>query len=349
MLIGIIFDISNHKAKNIVFFYNFIILFLIVSLRYGIGPDYFNYEYIFSQAKDIFHIDYSYFKNQDNNLEYGYLFLESIVKTFTNEFPLFIIVYNLILFLFLYLGIKKFPNRNIQIFVFFTLIHIYYISGHRQAMAMAIIYYNVSNLLDRKLIKFISFTFVASLFHTISLVFMFVYLLSFYRFRRKHWVVIILLSILISYTNIIDYYIDFAYFNYKEYSYIFQRIYHYYFEHHNIEPVNPFNYIKVLFLGLVAYLSYNRVHRMISICLFLHVALFMIFSNAGGLAFRIADLFLIVSLCYSAMIIYNSIGFSKIVYATIIVFYCSVSFLRIIYVHVFFNIDTFLPYKTIFM
>lgn len=348
MIIGVICDLFNKRVKNVIFLYNFFILFIVVSVRYGIGPDYLNYEQLFLYSKDLFSIDYEYFNNNPNNLEYGYLLIESIVKTFTNEFPFFIIIYNTILFFILFLSIQKYKvNKNIQLFIFFTLIHLYYISGHRQAMAMVIIYYNISNILNRNLVKFLIYTLLAYLFHRSSLIFIFAYLLGSIRLKRSSWLIVLLGAALSPY--FIDTLINYLYSNYKDYSYIFQRIYFYYFEHHNIDPVNPFNYIKVVILAIVAYLFYEKIDYRLSMLIFLYAVLFMMFSKAGGLAFRIADLFLISSLYYFATVIERFKTKARIIISFCIILYCSLSFLRIIYVHIFFNVDTFLPYKTFFM
>lgn len=349
-LLGVISDTFQFKTRNLIFLFNFFILFIIVSLRYGIGPDYFHYEQIFLKSKSLFEIDYLYFLQQENNIEYGYLFLQSIIKIFTDDFSIFIILYNFILFFFLLLGIKKFNHKNIQLFVFFTLLHLYYISGHRQAMAMVILYYNLSNLLDRRLLRFSLFSFLAFLFHRSSLIFFPLYFLSITNINRKIWFLIMTTSLLMSYYSITDSLIIFLYENYREYSYIFHRIYFYYFEHHNLDPVNPLNYLKVIILGIVAYVFYNRLDYRISSFIFLYFSLFMIFSKAGGLAFRIADLFLIYSLCYFTLILdyFKNKSIERILFTICITLYCSISFFRIIYVHVAFNINTFLPYKTIF-
>lgn len=346
--IGTIFDISISKYKNYIFIFNFLFLFFVVSLRNGIGPDYEQYKELFFIAKDLSKVTLEDFFLQENNIELGYLFLESFIKLFTDDFSVFIIFYNLILFSILFLGISRTKYFNIQLFLFFSLFHIYYISGHRQAMAMVIFLYNIHNLINKNFIRFLFFTFIAMLFHTSSIFFILFYFISKINLNKKMVLSLLILSLLFIKFDIIATIIEFAYINFKDISYIFSRVHFYYFNQYGGEPVNLFNYIRVFIMGILGIYFYEKVNYKLSYLIIIYAITFFCLSYAAPIAFRIADCFLIGILYYMSELFNNLTIKEKTFMLLAIVIYGSISFIRIMYVHIVFNINTFLPYKTIF-
>jgi len=90
-------------------------------------------------------ISISYFKDNVHDIEYGYLFFESVIKYFTDEHLVFLVFYVFAMFLFLYKAINNTGlYRNIQLLIFYSFIFLEYIfSVHRQGVAMCIIYYAI--------------------------------------------------------------------------------------------------------------------------------------------------------------------------------------------------------------
>ncbi|WP_223395636.1 MULTISPECIES: EpsG family protein [Haemophilus] len=113
--------------------------------RYGVGEEYFQYEELFKQVLPINKISISYFKDNVHDIEYGYLFFESVIKYFTDEHLVFLVFYVFAMFLFLYKAINNTGlYRNIQLLIFYSFIFLEYIfSVHRQGVAMCIIYYAI--------------------------------------------------------------------------------------------------------------------------------------------------------------------------------------------------------------
>lgn len=147
LIIGSVFDITNSKIKKQVFLFNFIVIFLFATLRYGVGSDYFQYEALYQEALPLTKLKLKELLSNTHNLELGYLILQSLIKEFTISYRIFLIIYNLILFYFLYKGIIYNKNRNIQLLIFYSLFYLFYItSTYRQGMAIVILYYNLQNL-----------------------------------------------------------------------------------------------------------------------------------------------------------------------------------------------------------
>lgn len=351
LTVGSIIDFSNfsRNIKNLFFGINILLFFIIVSTRTGIGTDYYQYQELFSYAKPLYEINTDYFLSNPHSIEYGYLLFESLIKTFTNNFHVFIFIYNIIFFSFLYAAVRRYPFKNLQLLLFFSLFHVYYISGHRQAIAMVILFYNLRYLLDRNFIKFSFFIILAYIFHRSSLIYIIAYFILSFNVKKKVLVGLISLVSFVMYYDLFGVLIEYCYTNYKDVNYMFSRIYQYYFIQYSLEPVNIFNYLKVILIGFLAmifYKSENKKINKLGIILFLYALLFFSLSRAGGIAFRISDMFLIAIIPYLSLLLENLKYRNFLLLLSII--YSAIVFFRILYVHVVFNINTFLPYETIF-
>lgn len=144
--VGVMLDIFNHKIKDYYFFINFIAIYFLVALRYDIGVDYTPiYKELFYNAKTLFEINLDYFIADNNsNVEFGYLIFESVIKTFSDSFELFILFYSFTIFAFIFMGIRQNRYKNIQLLILLCfIIPIYIMDFHRQGLSMAIFLYNI--------------------------------------------------------------------------------------------------------------------------------------------------------------------------------------------------------------
>ncbi|MBF4102654.1 EpsG family protein [Gallibacterium anatis] len=96
-----------------------------MSTRYGIGPDYFLYERLYSEAKSVYYFNWDYYLNNKYNIEIGYLFFESLVKVFTDDFSCFYL-YNIVLFFILFLGILNTKIIISNCLYFYTISYLLY-------------------------------------------------------------------------------------------------------------------------------------------------------------------------------------------------------------------------------
>ncbi len=135
--------------------------------------------------------------------------------------------------------------------------------------------------------------------------------------------------------------IEYLYENHSNVSYIFGRVY-YYFVQYSGGKINTLNYIKVFSIYVMVLYFYNKINRSFGLMILLY------FFRSGGLAFRISELFLIFSIPLFALLINELSGVNRVLMFFILVYYISIVFLRRIYVHVVFGVNTFLPYKPIF-
>lgn len=355
LCIGNFFDFFKIKKGYILFFINFIVIFILVSTRYGIGPDYFLYERLYSEAKSVYYFNWDYYLNNKYNIEIGYLFFESLVKVFTDDFSLFLFIYNIVLFFILFLGILNTKNYNIQLFIFFTLFHIYYISGQRQVMAIVIFLYNIKNLLDRRYLKFFILSIIGGLFHSYSILYIFLAFLCKCKlikyFNNRVFIFAVFLFVIYAgYMDLIGEIIKYIYFQFGSFSYIFGRIYYYYFEHYAVNSINILNSIKVIMIFSIVIYYWNSIDNRMSLILLLYVFIFFIFvkaSGAGGLAFRLSDGLLIILMPYVALLIEKLSMKKRLYFCMFITLYGSIIFCRILYIYAFFNVSTFLPYRSI--
>ena len=157
-----------------------------------------------------------------------------------------------------------------------------------------------------------------------------------------------LLSAILVYYDFLGVGIEYLYENYSNVSYIFGRVYYYYFVQYSGGQINILNYIKVFSIYVMVLYFYNKINRSFGLMIFLYFIIFFIFFRSGGLAFRISELFLIFSIPLFALLINELSGVNRVLMFVILVPYVSIVFLRIIYVHVVFGVNTFLPYKSIF-
>ena len=82
---------ASRKNKDFFFFISFMLFFFVVSLRDGIGVDYYQYQELFNLSRPIYDVNIGALTKDPNNIELGYLLFESLVKSLSNSFNVFFI------------------------------------------------------------------------------------------------------------------------------------------------------------------------------------------------------------------------------------------------------------------
>lgn len=180
LILASFFDVIRPKGINIKFvIYFFVLAFtLFRGLRWETGTDW-NQFFIVFQTAELNNV-FSYYRYSDvRTLEFGYVFLNVLVKSLTGHYTFFLIATNFyILWTYAKLSLKHlaFPLIGfigvISLGQFFTV---------RQSLAVAVIIHAFNFALTRSFLKFVLFMFIAYSIHGASLIFFPVYFIIKYR------------------------------------------------------------------------------------------------------------------------------------------------------------------------
>ncbi|EXI61328.1 hypothetical protein MHD_10930 [Mannheimia granulomatis] len=352
-IIGCVLDILNLKVRNFFFYFNLCVLFFVSVFRYNIGVDYATYEQSFKDALHLFDTNIEYFTEYNVvNIEYGYLIFESFVKIFTEQFEIFIVIYNIALFSFFTLAIVKNPYKNIQLFLLLCFVYpLYIIEAHRQAMAIAIFMYNIKNILEKRLFLYLFFVFLGFLFHKISLITLpFYFIINYVRINKNLLFFLLVITFLVSFFDVIGSLIQYANdsLNYLE---AVRRVNHYYFVKNEPSLSNlPISaYLQRMLLFLIVVIFFAKTKEEYNYLVISYILLFLVFSNVGVLAGRVSGLFLISYLYYFSNLFFNlKSNVYRIVILIFIVLWGSAIFIKDINtIHPEFGTYNYIPYKTI--
>lgn len=167
----------NTQKYNIFDFIIVISMILIAGFRYNIGTDYSMYNSM-------------YFNQNQSNLnkvEIGYKILMKIVAPiFGEKSYLFFILCSIITIIPIYVTIKKYSKKPGESIFYFITLGFYTLSFNmiRQAIGMAITFFALRYLFDRKLFKYIITILLASTFHITSLIMIPIYWISKIKFSK---------------------------------------------------------------------------------------------------------------------------------------------------------------------
>jgi len=134
--------------------------------------DYGAYKHVYENAIDIFRLPYSYL-NSDNyvrSMDVGYVIISSFSSDYiTNSYNFFFLAINTVAILLLYYSFKRNNIAGIPFLILFIYIARLYFQYNfimmRQGLAMAIVWWSIKYVSDRKLFKFLILCTIASLLH----------------------------------------------------------------------------------------------------------------------------------------------------------------------------------------
>lgn len=177
-LSAILVSMGLRKRIRLFAWTGLLIPILVSGFRYGVGTDYFNYINIFNTHVNM--ITGSFIEN--NGLaEFGYFLLEKISYALTGDSRLVFLSMSFMTVAFFYLGMRKYTLRYPGLVFFLYLLTIFPMSMNavRQGVAMSIMFYAFTFILDKKPLQYTLLSLAASLFHISALL-----LLPFYFIGR---------------------------------------------------------------------------------------------------------------------------------------------------------------------
>ena len=169
---------------------SFLALFLLSGFRVDVGIDYPSYVQWFY---DIYNYDFSYF-------EPGFRAIIGIIQIFSLDPQWLFIVSSFLTIGIIYISIKKYSfNPALSVFLFSTMGFLSHsLNLTRQFIAIAIILYAFNYLVNQKFWKYAAAVGVAALFHQTALIMLPVYFLLRMKLKPAHYLVILIVSAIIS-------------------------------------------------------------------------------------------------------------------------------------------------------
>lgn len=148
-------------TRRLGFFFAIAITVIIAGIRYSIGTDYFSYIHGFDQIKNGFNVRWA-------GLEFGFYYLNLVLAKTGFGAQSIMFAGSLITMLFISKALimkKDVISVGFGAFVFMLLFYQSSFNMIRLMIAVSIFLYNISNIENRKLLKFLLFSFLAASFH----------------------------------------------------------------------------------------------------------------------------------------------------------------------------------------
>ena len=170
-----------------------IFLTFFTGFRWETGTDWISYYNLFQD------VDVSFgdqFLVQLYSFDFGYVFLNIIVKYFTSSYTILVLIDSFIALSLVYYIIKKYsPNPNVSVFIFYNSFFIaQFMGSNRRIIAIGLVLFAIATVVKK--IKYWFFQGMAFLFHKSSLVSLFALFVPKVRFRVKKILIILTISLL---------------------------------------------------------------------------------------------------------------------------------------------------------
>ncbi len=195
LIIGLLLAAVNEKKfspKLYVF-----LLMLTASLRYGLGADYFSYNYLYLHTYNSVYAELVF--GYGHAQEPGYRAIAAFCRYLNLSYGVFLAVIAVITLYFIYkLCVKYAKNPTLALVVFYACYYfVWSLSALRQGIVISIgLYFLMEAVKDKKIIKFIIVTLILSLIHYSALLLFVFYVVSLINFKKWHLAVILLAAIL---------------------------------------------------------------------------------------------------------------------------------------------------------
>ena len=137
LLIGVVYEFKKGKTPHKYFYGAFLLLTLMLSLRYGQGTDYFSYRLMYDMTPSNFFKLFTYYGFE---AEYGWRVVFWVFRLFGQPFPAFIFVLSIAEMALLFRFIQRFCKRRmLALFLcYHTLYLTWLFSGLRQGLVMVV-------------------------------------------------------------------------------------------------------------------------------------------------------------------------------------------------------------------
>ena len=196
-LLGIIFSLLNGKSKILYMIFATILAGLAV-FRYGVGPDYFAYEYLYNRLNESPAQEFLY---GVDNQEILFRFFGSLLKSVGISYQQYITVIAIINLYYMGKICRKYSeNPTLSLLIYFCFYYLVWtFSGLRQGLTLAIgVYYLLECLENNKTIKLFITTIILSFIHTSAIVLVPLYFIARIDFKKRTLIFLVLASIFIS-------------------------------------------------------------------------------------------------------------------------------------------------------
>lgn len=195
-------DLKYNLKKNLIFWGAILCTFL-GGIRDKVGTDWEQYYYFFMGYNT-----YNEFFNGVYPYEYGYLWLNYLIKIITDQYNIFLLIFTGIICFFKYKLIVKLAPLPLIVF----LLNFSYYKGDifsvRQSLAISIIVFSLIYIVKKDLWKFLIIVLIATFFHRTSIIFLPAYWIYHKSFSTKNIVLLIGISILIGNSGLIEYIVN---------------------------------------------------------------------------------------------------------------------------------------------
>lgn len=337
---------KNRKDQKLVYYYITFLLFILSFIRWETGTDWRNYFYTFKYATSI-----------DNVIaveEIGFRFLNFIIRSFSENYTIFLFFTSIILYFFKYPILYKLSEVPIlTIFMTFSLYlgDIFYV---RQALAGAILLFSLKYIFRKEFFKFSIFVIASTLIHSTAIIFLpAYYIINHLKMNKRKYVLFFIIAVIVSifiqailiklslffpdnYFNKVNYYLSQLdnNFNYKN-------------GKSKIEILISASLNRVFLLGV--FYSFrkkvsNRIIKLFELYYFGGL-LFIIFTPLSFTFGRIVYYYdLIQLIVYPSLYKYINKKYNKLVFLVLFFIYCYLKYKVLI--NTFYSL--YIPYRTIF-
>lgn len=205
LLLSVNFDFYSlgEKWDRLLTYSIFLILFFLSGFRFETGRDWRPYTEEFSFIPRISDVLLRGDSLKEHPFEIGYRFLSSVFKNIDDNIQLLFLFCSFVTLIFIFLSIKRYTKYKYIIFLGFFARPYFFTNFAviRQGIALSISLYALRFLEENKKIKYILYIGIASLFHVSVLVFLINLIIRNFKIRRKIYLLIILLLVVLNYNG----------------------------------------------------------------------------------------------------------------------------------------------------
>lgn len=168
---------GTKRGRKSIIAASLLIPILVGALRYQVGTDYPTYVDLYHAFSSLSMSDY--FALQPFGLEMGMYLISRLTSSVASAPYLMFAVFSTLTVVFFYLGMRRYTEHHYAMLFFLFLMVVFPISFNlvRQGLAISIVFYAFSFIMDRRVWRYVVWMLVAALFHKSVLVLMPIYFL----------------------------------------------------------------------------------------------------------------------------------------------------------------------------
>lgn len=348
MLTGYFMQFFNRRIFLIAFT---LILVTFGFLRYGIGVDYFAYQFLYDRLlpNAVDEIKYGL-----DGQEVGFRALGAFLKGLGFSYQAYLMVLMAITMFFMYKIVKKYSwNPTLSMLLFFCFYYLTWtFSGVRQGLVIAVgLYYLLRYIEEKKGFRLIIVSIILSFIHTSALSLILYYLFSKLNFKRNTLIIITLFSVLLSFFPIgaLISRMTFIPFYYNIYPYLDVS---YGINLLDFQSISRLVFLTIIFIFYNVYSSHSEINKkVINLYIFSMIIYFLFqFSELTAARIAIFGKFLDIIIFANVLYLYRK-GINKLLYIYAIFALCAVYLFKEVDTQINSSVENnsiLAPYPTIF-